>query len=112
MKDEKLSEEKLAKLSIVLVVFELQKIIDRMPPLSSPEEGLQFIQQKVDELAHVTSSTNDDEYGNKARLKVAKGVAATAMRFMMEVCLKKSNGNEPNNGSTADKPGSTGANKA
>ena len=110
--DDNFEQEKLAKLSIILIMFELQKIIDRFPPISSSEEGLQFIQQKVDELLLITSSTNDDENGSKARLNVAKGVAATAMRFMMEVCLKKSkHGNESNNGS-ADQPGSTGAGKA
>ncbi len=111
MSDNFSEQEKLAKLSIILVMFELQKIMDRLPPLCSSEEGAQFIQQKVDELLHVISSTNDDESGFKTRLHAAKGVAAAAMRFMMEVCLKKSkHGNESNSG--ADEPGSTGAGKA
>lgn len=84
-------QEKFAKLSIVLVVFELQKIIDRLPPLSSPEEGVQFIRQKVDELSHAISSFDD-----KAMLQAAKGIAAASMRFMIEICLKKTkHGNEP-----------------
>lgn len=64
-----------------LVADELERALERFPPMRSPHEGLAILEEEVDELKA------EVRHGTRARIRAeATQVAAMAMRFLIDIC--------------------------
>ena len=82
------TEEKLARIAMLLILIEYAKIYKNNAPLNSAEEGAEILQKEVDTLvAEVYKSHEMRDI--KLMLKEATRVGAWSLRFMIDVCLRK-----------------------
>jgi hypothetical protein len=96
--EKKLSYESLARMAVIIVLCELKYSVSNSPKLSSAQEGFALLQKHVDDLS--ASSSNN----KRSQLKIAKRVAAAALRYMVEICLE----GEANDGQDARSTSSGG----